>query len=68
MSVKTKQKLLKLREGPKICRRKLNFDNYTKNVKKRGGRVKICRRTSTPSRKTKTVKTKGRPKNMSEKN
>ena len=36
MSVKTKQKLLKLREGPKICRRKLNFDNYTKNVKKEG--------------------------------
>ena len=67
MSVKTKQKLLKLREGPKICRRKLNFDNYTKNVKKRGGRVKICRRTSTPSKKTNTVKTKGRPKIMSKK-
>ena len=31
-----RQKLLKLREGPKICRRKLNFDNYTKNVKKEG--------------------------------
>ena len=40
-----RQKLKKLREGPKIGWR-----------------------TSTSSRKTKTVKTKGRPKNMSEKN
>ena len=31
-----RQKLLRVREGPKICRRKLNFDNYTKNVKKEG--------------------------------
>ena len=58
MSVKTKQKLLKLREGPKICRRKMNFDNYTKNVKKEGeGSIYVGE----------TVKTKGRPKNMSEK-